>query len=204
MDVAVRSMKLKSAPGIDQIDYNIISSFPNEYLQLLLQLYNNVHLEGVFPTQWKQSLVVLILKPGTGVRPILLLFCFFKNYGKNYGKIYIRIQWFIESQHIIPDTQLGFRPDRSCIDSLVILTSDIYKGFINNSSTVNAFLDIKEAFDNVVPNILIQDLKNIDIHARIIMFILNLISVRYLHFVIEGNEEAGPYFSLKGPSWIHP
>jgi len=38
--------------------------------------------------------------------------------------IYNRIQWHIEStQHIIPDNQLGFRPDRSCIDNLVILSS---------------------------------------------------------------------------------
>jgi len=75
--------------------------------------------------------------------------------------VYARLQWFIESRHILPDTQLGFRPDRSCIDSLVILTSDIYKGFIYNSSIVCAFLNIKGAFDNVIPNILIQDISKI-------------------------------------------
>jgi len=31
MQVAINSAKLKSAPGIDQIDFNIISSLPNEY-----------------------------------------------------------------------------------------------------------------------------------------------------------------------------
>jgi len=94
---------------------------------------------------------------------------------------------YIESLHIFPDTQLGFRPARSCIDSLVILTSDIHKGFINNSPTIRPFLDIKGAFDNVVPNILIQDLINIGIPARIRMFILNLICEKQLHFVIDGN-----------------
>jgi len=77
----------------------------------------------------------------------------------------------------------------------VILTSDIYKGFINNSPTICAFLDIKRAFDNVVPNILIQDLKNIGIPAR--MFISNLICERQLHFVIDSNM-AGPFLSPKG------
>jgi len=82
---------------------------------------------------------------------------------------------------------IGLRPDRSCIDSLVILTSDIHKGLINNSPTISAFLDMQGAFDNVIPNILIQDLKNIGISARVRMFILNLICERQLHFAIDGN-----------------
>jgi len=110
--------------------------------------------------------------------------------------IYNRIQWHIESQHIIPDNQFGFKPDRSCIDSLVILSSGIHKGFIN-SITISAFLDIKGAFDNVVPNILIQDLEDIGIPARVRMFISNLISSRFLHFVTDGNKSA-PFLSHKG------
>jgi len=61
-------MKLNSAPGLDQIDYNIISSLPNEYIHLLLQIYNNTLFERTFLTQWKQFLVVLIPKlSSTGV-----------------------------------------------------------------------------------------------------------------------------------------
>jgi len=111
--------------------------------------------------------------------------------------IYNCIQWHIESQHIIPDYQLKFRPDKLCIDSLVILSSGSHKWFINNSLTISAFLDIKGAFDNVIPNILIQDLKNIGIPARVRMFILNLISSRSLHFVVDGNK-TGPFLSHKG------
>jgi len=194
MDTAIQNMKLKSAPGMDQIDYNVISSLPREYLKLLLKIYNNILHEGIFPNQWKHSLIVLIPKlDGSSLCPISLLPCFLKIIEK---MIYNCIQWHIESQHIIPDSQLGFKPDRSCIDSLVILSSDIHKGFVNNSSTVSAFLDIKEAFDNVIPNILIQDLKNIEIPARVRMFILNLISSRSLHFVVDGNK-FGPFYHIK-------
>jgi len=135
MNAAVSCIRLKSAPSLDQIDYNIITSLPCEYTQFLLQLYNNILSEGVFPIQWRQFLVALIPKSGgTGVRPISLLSSFLKTMEK---EVYTHIQWFIESRHIILDTQLSFRSDRSCINSLVILTSDIYRGFINNS--VNAF-----------------------------------------------------------------
>jgi len=191
----VSNLKLNSAPGLDQINYNVIFSFPNKYSQLLLQIYNNILSEGTFPSQWKQSLMVLIPKSGnTGLRPISLLSCLLRVLER---MIYIRLQWYIESRHILPDTQLDFRPDRSCIDSLVILTSDIYKGFVNNSSTICAFLDIKGAFDNIIPNILIQNLKNIDIPARIRKFILNLICERQFHFVNDGNK-TGPFLSHKG------
>jgi len=45
--------------------------------------YNSILLEGTFPPQWRQSLVVLIPKPGgTGVQPISLMSCFLKL-GKN-------------------------------------------------------------------------------------------------------------------------
>jgi len=195
MNIAIKNMKLKSAPGIDQTDYNVISSLPCEYLNLLLKIYNNILFEGSFPNQWKHSLIVLIPKPDDGsFRPISLLPCFLKIMEK---MIYNRIQWHAESQYIIPDNQLGFRPDRSCIDSLVILSCGIHNGFINNSSTICAFLDIKGAFDNVILNILIQDLENIGIPTRVKMFILNLISSRSLYFMVDGNK-TGPFSSHKG------
>jgi len=110
--------------------------------------------------------------------------------------VYNRLQWHIESQHIIPDYQFGFRPDRSHIDCLVILSSDIHRGYINLSTTIAAFLDIKGTFDNVIPNILIQDL-DIGVPACVKMFIYNLISSRSLHFVVEGNK-TGPLQLYKG------
>jgi len=39
---------------------------------------------------------------------------------------------------------LGFRPDRSCLDNLVILSCKVQRGFINNSPTISAFPDIME------------------------------------------------------------
>jgi len=131
LDIAINNTKLGSAPGIDQIDNRVISSLPHEYRSQLLKIYNDILSEGTFPEQWNQSLMVLIPKPdANGFRPISLLSCLSKIMEKI---LYHRIQWHIESQHIIPDLQLGFRPDRSCIDSLVILSCDIHKGFVNNS-----------------------------------------------------------------------
>jgi len=195
LNIAINKAKPRSAPGIDQIDNRVISTLPYEYRTCLLKIFNDILTNGSFPEQWKQSLVVLISKPnGNGFRPISFLSCLLKTMEK---MIYHRIQWHIESRHIIPDLQLGFRPDRSCIDSLVILSCDIHHGFVNNSVTIAAFLDIKSAFDNVIPNILIQDLENIGIPAKIRKFVLNLTSTRTLYFIVDGNK-IGPFYSYKG------
>jgi len=88
------------------------------------------------------------------------------------------------------------------VSSLVILSAEIHKGFIINSITISAFLDIKGAFDNVVSNIIIQDLENIGIPARVRMFIFNLISSKFLHFVTDRNKSA-PFSSHKGTPQAH-
>jgi len=80
LNLAIVNTKHNSAPGLDQIDYTIISSLPPEFhIRILLQIYNHIFDEGSFPIQWKQSLVVLISKAGNaGVRPISLLPCSLK------------------------------------------------------------------------------------------------------------------------------
>jgi len=79
-DAAVSSIKLKSAPGSDQVDYSIISSFPENFASLLLQLFNSILAEGVFPPQWKQSLITLIPKCSIHFSLIVLP----EAYGKDY------------------------------------------------------------------------------------------------------------------------
>lgn len=97
--------KKRSAPGLDQIDYSIIVNLPEEELTQLLSLYNLILEQGVLPDSWKDSLVVLIPKPGgESVRPIALLSCFAKI--MEY-MIYFRLRWFIESRPILPQTQSG-------------------------------------------------------------------------------------------------
>ncbi|XP_018369889.1 PREDICTED: uncharacterized protein LOC108765599 [Trachymyrmex cornetzi] len=92
--------------------------------------------------------------------------------------------------------QAGFRPFRSCDDNLAVLTTAIRTGFFEHSVTVAAFLDIASAFDNVDPFILLEDLKDIGIPALFSKFVENLISIRTMFFVVDG-ESQGPYLTYK-------
>jgi len=128
---------------------------------------------------WRDSLFIFLPKiDGKGVRPIALLSCFLKILER---MIYRRLQWAVESYFIFPEFQYGFRSSRSCTDNLVILTARIHS-FLCEAFTAAVFLDIASAFDNVIPSILIQDLRDIGFPAQICKFIKNLLTERHIYY----------------------
>lgn len=130
---------------MDQISYDIINQTPSEFQVHLLNIFNQIFSEGSFPDTWKDSLVVLIPKPGSnGVRPISLMSCACKLMERI---LYRRLSWFIESRPILPQAQSGFRPFRACNDNLATLVTSVKTGFLNHAVTVAVFLDIAGAFD---------------------------------------------------------
>lgn len=93
-------LKIKSSPGLDQIDYKIITSLPESYLDLLLDILNEILTAGLFPPSWGVSLVFLIPKSAPGrFRPISLTSCTLKVLEK---LILSRLEWWVESTGILP------------------------------------------------------------------------------------------------------
>lgn len=91
-----------------------------------------------------------------------------------------RLYWLIESplSDLLPNNQFGFRKFRSCQDNLTALIASIHTGFLAKRDTVALFIDIKSAFDNVLPHILLQDLLALDFPPLILAFVSNLLSRR--------------------------
>jgi len=148
---AISSFKRRSARSRP----NRLLHYPrdNSCCLLLLDIYNDLFSQGFFPSSWNSSQV--FLKPdGKGLRPIALTSCFFKILER---MIYRRLQWLTESYFIFPEFQAGFRNSCSCIDNLV--ANHIQFAFLHRDSIIATFLDIAEAFDNVIPRILFQDLR---------------------------------------------
>jgi len=182
LEFAISSSKRGSAPGLDQIDYIIIREIPNDLRLLLLDIYNDLFSQGLFPFFWSTSLIVFIPKlGGKGLRPIALTSCLLKIFEK---MVYRRLQWLTESYFIIPEFQAGFRNSRSCMDNLVILTNRIQSTFLRGDSVI-------------ATNILFQDLRNLGFPARTCKFIENLLAERSLIVSLNG-ELQGPYLSRKG------
>jgi len=81
--------------------------------------------------------------------------------------------------------------------ALVTLTNRIHSAFLTGASTLVVFLDIEEAFDNVIPSILVQDLREIGLPAQTCKFIENLLSERHIYYTQNG-ELLGPLITHKG------
>lgn len=171
-----KKLKIKPSPGLDQIDYSILSSLPTPFHKILLSILNDLFNGGLFPESWSHSLVYLIPKNSPGkFRPISLTSCLLKFLEK---LILTRLEWWMEPKNLLPPIQYGFRKRKSCYDNLGILTTEIFSGFALRQFTVCFFFDIKGAFDNVVPNLLIEDLTNLGIPPKLCWFIYNLTSCR--------------------------
>jgi len=195
LETAIASSRRNSAPGLDRIDYAIIRFFPSYVLFILLRIFNEIFDSGLFPHVWRRSLVTFVPKANDkGLRPISLMPCLFKIFER---MIYRRLQWTAESHFIFPEIQAGFRSSRSCIDNLTTLTNNIHLAFTSKAPLIAVFLDIAGAFDNVIPSILIHDLRTLGFPARICKFVDNLLGERYIQFVRNG-ELSEPRTAHKG------
>ena len=180
LDFILDSLKVKSAPGADKISYAILSALPEFYRRILLDIYNDFYHFKLFPKQWNQYLVIFIPKGNSNkMRPISLASCLLKVMEKLIKE---RLLWWLEHNDMLAKTQFGFRRGKSCVDNLSILTSEIQKGFFKKRPLSALFLDIKGAYDNVIPEILIDDLIELGLPACIIYFIKNLICERKVTF----------------------
>lgn len=177
---ALNLLKVKSSPGLDAIDNRILKALPESLLQLLLDIINRLFSNGLFPLAWRHSLVYLIPKPNNrGVRPIALTSCILKLVER---MLLFRLQWHLESECKLPEFQFGFRKSRSCLDNLTNLTTDVFDGFVHGRVTAAIFIDIKSAFDSV----LLKELQLLNLPSPVLQFINNLISIREVQFVLNG------------------
>ena len=125
-NLALDSRNTNSSPGLDGIDYYILKS-SLKYKLILLDIFNEMFSTGKFPKNWKKSYVHFAEKPdGVSYRPIALTssICkLFETIIKN------KVQWWIETQNILPDNQSGFRKRQSCPDSVLNLDINIQQAF---------------------------------------------------------------------------
>lgn len=185
LQIVINNLRIRSSPGLDMIDYQLISLLSPQYLRILLDILNSILDQGTFPSSWSHSLVFLIPKSSPNkFRPISLTSCTLKLLER---LILSRLDWWVEKNHFLPPYQSSFRKNRSCQDNLGILFSEIYKGFAKGYVTICVFLDIAGAFDNVIPNLLIKDLIEMGIPPKVCVFIYNIICCRELQFVINGS-----------------
>ncbi len=178
---AALSNKKSTAPGADQIHYNIIKKLPVNSKLKLLELYNKSWAEGTLPDSWKEATIIPIIKPNkdatnaSSYRPISLTSALCKIMETMIAN---RLKYHIETKNKIHDTQSGFRNHRSTMDQLARLETTIKTAFMAKQSVVAVFLDLEKAFDLMWTKGVIFQLKSKGITNRMLKWIDNFLSGR--------------------------
>ena len=147
---AVASLKDGKAPGEDGIPAEVWKHGGANLLNRLHQLITKAWMEGSVPQAWKDASIITIYKKGDrtdcgNYRGISLL--------SAAGKILARILLNRLSLHItpevVPETQCGFRTNRSTVDMIFCLRQLQEKCIEQDRPLYIVFVDLTKAFDTV-------------------------------------------------------
>ena len=153
--------------GLDDIDPCIASLFVSHIAHPLAEVINCSFNNGTVPRALKTAKVVPIYKKGdkdspANYRPISILPYFSKFYEK---LMYNRLFNYVNSQHLLFESQHGFQSGHSPYMALLSMQDTITKAIDNNDYSVGVFFDLSKAFDTVDHKILIKKLENYGIRG---------------------------------------
>ena len=107
--------------------------------------------QGIFPAEWTEANVLSVHKKGDyqcikDYRLVSLLPVFSKIFER---LIYNTMSKSFLDNSLFSSNQPGFKPGDSCINQLITITHDIFKGFDDRLEKRGVFHDISKAFDKV-------------------------------------------------------
>ena len=106
------------AIGSEEIHYHFLKHLPQNSLDYLRTIFNDIWINSEFLDSWKIATMILIPKPGrdnsnpANYCPIALTRCLWKTMDRIANK---KLVWFLESNKLIVNSQCGFRKRRSKI-----------------------------------------------------------------------------------------
>lgn len=180
---AITSAKKGSAPGADNICYEFLKHLSATACRYLLNIYNDLWKTKTFINEWRNSIVIPILKTGedptnpNSYRPIALTSVLCKIFERLVTN---RLTYYVEKERLLNPSQTGFRKNRNTINQLIRLHDDAYKSVNTKSITRAIFLDFSKAFDMLWTEGLLYKLKQLKLHGNIYHFIRNFLTDRTL------------------------
>ena len=173
----LKNANLKSSPGPDGIQYEILFKF-NCLHHILATLYNKVNVMGSPPPSWSHSVVKLLHKKGStndpgNFRMISLTSSIAKTYHLLLAK---RLTKFLTVNNYIDEkVQKAFLPGiNGTIEHNVVLDEIISQAKTNKKTVHVTFFDLEDAFGSVPHPLIIHTLKRFHVPAEIQLYINTL------------------------------
>ena len=149
VEEAIRSLKRNKAPGIDNIQAELIKEGGSDMVEILLKICNLSLKTGLWPSQWTQSILIPLPKKGdirkcNNYRTISLI--------SHTSKILLRViknRITPRIEAVLSENQAGFRKGRSTTEQITNLRNLCEKSRNHNHLLFHNFIDFKKAFDRV-------------------------------------------------------
>lgn len=183
---AAINIKMKKAPGPDLISPEILKCVVFGIPNVVLEIFNDILVSGVYPVSWKKGKITLIPKPGkqpfqpSSYRPLCLL----DTFGKLFEALLSRRIFEFLGEDGLDKHQFGFRPGRSTVHSIQKIFSIVHeerrKSFKARKLCLLVTLDVKNAFSSASWSEIVKAMRNKNIPSYIISIIQSYFSERKL------------------------
>jgi Reverse transcriptase (RNA-dependent DNA polymerase) len=189
---AVKRTNPKKAPGPDGITNKVLQqALPLIERRLQVTLQASLDL-GYFPTAFKATTTVVIRKPqkpdytkAKAYRPIALE----NTIGKIFESVISEsISYLVETKQLLPSHHFGGRPGRSATDAMLVLVEEIHKAWKKQKIFTAVFLDVAGAFNNVVHQRLMHNLKCRKIPPILVRWIRSFLENRSTQLQFNGGK----------------
>ena len=180
---ALAGLSTGKSPGVDEVPNELLTHLPVAAQETLLLLFNKSWETGAVPAIWRKAEIVAIPKKGKPLdvpesyRPISLLCSASKLLER---LVQTRLQYWLESRHLITPNQAGFRKGHSTMDQIARITQSIFDSFEQPKPgrAALALLDFQRAYDRVWRAALLAKLARLRVPPHAIAWIRGFLSDR--------------------------
>ena len=170
---AMRRMKSRKAPGIDEIKIEQLKALDDEGIKILTDICNEVYTTGHLPQELKHSIFVKIPKKSNAVECTdYRTLCLMSNVTKIILRITERNRRIFERE--AGKTQSGFKKGMGTREGIFNLRIITEKMIEKHKKVYMCYIDNKKAFDRVYHALLIEVLSHNEIDAKDLKLIMNL------------------------------
>ena len=164
----LKILKRKKATGLDNLPSSLLKDCAISLSKPLSFIINLSITTGKVPNVWKMAKIVPIHKSGaTGkpenYRPISVLPILSKILEK---AVHCQLMQFLEENHLLSDSQFGYRPKRSTKMAATLFTDHIRRELDQGKLVGAIFIDLTKAFDTISHSVLINKLSSYGIHGQ--------------------------------------
>ena len=191
LDIGIRVLKNGKAPGLDDVQTELIKQFGPMARDWLLRFFNNCTETKKIPKLWRQAKVVALLKPGkdTSVANSFRSISLLCNTYKLFERLILnRIAEHVDAK-LIPEQADFVRENRvGPTSQLLNLTENIEDGYEKRLITVAVFVDLSAAYDTVNHRCLLSKMIEMTGDVQLTDLICTMLENRRFFVVLNGKK----------------